>query len=311
MNNKDPYQILGVARNASPEEIKRAYRRLAKEYHPDRNPQNKEAAERRFKEVQAAYEVLGDPERRAQYDRFGAGGPRPEFHNWGRGRPAEQPFGVEFDFGDLGDLTSIFEQFFQRGPGRAGERRGARRTRVRGAEAAARRDTSTRGDSFRRVVCTARSARWSYRAKATSASRCASRPALTTSAHPRAGARAEGFGGRGDLLIRVTTGRTRTTGAGLACYGFAGHADRSGAGGARGTAHAGGADDCVGSAGHGQRDQAAAARARSSRRAPRHARRFAGGGAHCSAQDAYPAGTRASGKPEPRGSANPREKVGG
>ena len=134
MNNKDPYQILGVARNASPEEIKRAYRRLAKEYHPDRNPQNKEAAERRFKEVQAAYEVLGDPERRAQYDRFGAGGPRPEFHNWGRGRPAEQPFGVEFDFGDLGDLTSIFEQFFQRGPGRAGERRGARRTRVRGAE---------------------------------------------------------------------------------------------------------------------------------------------------------------------------------
>ncbi|NLG42002.1 MAG: DnaJ domain-containing protein [Phycisphaerae bacterium] len=134
MNNKDPYQILGVARNASPEEIKRAYRRLAKEYHPDRNPQNKEAAERKFKEVQAAYEVLGDPERRAQYDRFGAGGPRPEFHTWGRGRPAEQPFGVEFDFGDLGDLTSIFEQFFQRGPGRVGERRGARRTRVRGAE---------------------------------------------------------------------------------------------------------------------------------------------------------------------------------
>jgi curved DNA-binding protein len=135
MNNKDPYQILGVSRNASPDEIKRAYRRLAKEHHPDRNPQNKQAAERKFKEVQAAYEVLGDPQRRAQYDRFGAGGPRPEFHTWGRGRTAEQPYGgVEFNFGDLGDLTSIFEQFFQRGATRAAERRTPRRARMRGAD---------------------------------------------------------------------------------------------------------------------------------------------------------------------------------
>jgi curved DNA-binding protein len=135
MNNKDPYQILGVSRNASPDEIKRAYRRLAKEHHPDRNPQNKEAAERKFKEVQAAYEVLGDPQRRAQYDRFGAGGPRPEFHTWGRARAGEQPFGaVEFNFGDLGDLTSIFEQFFQRGAARTAERRAPRRARMRGAD---------------------------------------------------------------------------------------------------------------------------------------------------------------------------------
>lgn len=66
----DPYQVLGVARDAPPEEIKRAYRRLAHRYHPDRNPGDRDAEER-FKEVKAAYDILSDPERRARYDRFG------------------------------------------------------------------------------------------------------------------------------------------------------------------------------------------------------------------------------------------------
>ena len=122
MTNKDPYDILGVRRTASPAEIKQAYRRLAKQSHPDRNPGDK-TAEQRFKEVHAAYEVLGDPQRRDQYDRFGAGGPAPDVHAWTTGRaPFED---VAFDFGDLGDLTGIFEQFFNRAPtGRARRRVG-------------------------------------------------------------------------------------------------------------------------------------------------------------------------------------------
>ena len=67
MSPKDPYIILGVGREASEAQIKTAYRRLAKQHHPDRNPGNKNA-EQRFKEVQAAYEMLGDRERRQQFD---------------------------------------------------------------------------------------------------------------------------------------------------------------------------------------------------------------------------------------------------
>jgi curved DNA-binding protein len=133
MSGKDPYEILGVPRTASQEEIKRVYRRLAKETHPDRNPGDKNA-EKRFKEVRAAYEVLGDPQRRAQYDRFGAGGPTPEFHTWttgGGGTPFED---IRFDFGSLGDLSSIFEQFFSRGGERVRPRSTQRRVRPRGAD---------------------------------------------------------------------------------------------------------------------------------------------------------------------------------
>lgn len=122
MTSKDPYDILGVARHATADDIKRAYRRLAKEHHPDRNPGSK-AAEQRFKEVQAAYEVLGDPQRRAQYDRFGEGGPAPEFRNWSAGAPRGAA-NVEFDFDSLGDLSSIFEQFFRRGSRGRGFQRG-------------------------------------------------------------------------------------------------------------------------------------------------------------------------------------------
>lgn len=130
MTQKDPYEILGVSRSASQDEIKRNYRRLAKKHHPDRNPNDKSATER-FKEVQAAYEVLGDPERRAQFDQFGVGGPAPNFNTWGAG--GASPFeGANVDFGD--DLSSIFEQFFRRSSSRATGRRRTRQPKPKGAD---------------------------------------------------------------------------------------------------------------------------------------------------------------------------------
>mgnify|MGYP002622969070 CR=1 FL=1 len=74
MSSTDYYQVLGVSRNATSEEIKRSYRKLAKQFHPDRNPNNK-AAEAKFKEIQEAYDVVGDAQKRKQYDMYGAAGP--------------------------------------------------------------------------------------------------------------------------------------------------------------------------------------------------------------------------------------------
>ena len=102
------YDVLGVAKNASQEEIKKAYRKLARQYHPDKNPGDKESEER-FKEVQAAYDVLSDPEKRTQYDSWGSPDGRPRFEPGG---------GFTFDFGDLGDLGDLFGGLF--GGGRAG-----------------------------------------------------------------------------------------------------------------------------------------------------------------------------------------------
>src|SRR3972149_6800324 len=94
---RDYYDILGVSRGASAEEIKRAFRRLAMQFHPDRN---KEAgAEAKFKEIGEAYEVLADPDKRSAYDRFGHAG----LQGMDFGRPFEG-----FDFGGFGDIFAAF-----------------------------------------------------------------------------------------------------------------------------------------------------------------------------------------------------------
>jgi molecular chaperone DnaJ len=119
---KTLYDTLGVPKNASQDEIKKAYRKLARQYHPDKNAGDKEAEER-FKEVQTAYDALSDTEKRKQYDRFGSQNGRP-----GAG-------GVTYDFGganfDIGDLGDIFGGIF--GGGARGATRGQqRRQPVRG-----------------------------------------------------------------------------------------------------------------------------------------------------------------------------------
>ncbi|MBM2839303.1 MAG: dnaJ, partial [Deltaproteobacteria bacterium] len=83
MAKRDYYEVLGVHKNASDAEIKKAYRRLALQYHPDKNPGNKESEEK-FKELAEAYEIISDPEKRARYDQFGHAG-----ENLGGFRPEE------------------------------------------------------------------------------------------------------------------------------------------------------------------------------------------------------------------------------
>lgn len=122
MARRDYYEVLGVPRTATQEEIKKAYRELVKKWHPDRHRANKKEAEERFKEIQEAYEVLSDPEKRAQYDRFGyVGVPGTgEQTSWS---PHETIF--EDFFGDLGD---IFDMFF--GTSRASSRRRTKRRKT-------------------------------------------------------------------------------------------------------------------------------------------------------------------------------------
>src|SRR5512136_660317 len=92
MDYKDYYQVLGLKKGASPEEIKRAYRKLAVKYHPDKNQGNKEAEEK-FKEINEAYAVLSDPKKKNQYDQFGSTG----FHE----RFSQEDIFRGFDVGDL------------------------------------------------------------------------------------------------------------------------------------------------------------------------------------------------------------------
>ena len=113
---KDYYSILGIAKTASEEEVKKAYRKLAHQHHPDKAGGD----EKKFKEINEAYQVLSDKNKRAQYDRFGTADPMGGFGGgsagaqWGGGQPNWG--GAGFDpsqFGDMGDLGDIFESFFE------------------------------------------------------------------------------------------------------------------------------------------------------------------------------------------------------
>ena len=101
---RDYYEVLGVDKSASEDEIKRAYKKMARKYHPDLNPDNKEAEEK-FKEVNEAYEVLSDSDKKARYDQFGFAGVDP---NYGAGAGGGAYGAGGFDFGDLGDIFGSF-----------------------------------------------------------------------------------------------------------------------------------------------------------------------------------------------------------
>jgi len=122
MDYKDYYQILGVSRAASTDDIRKAYRKLAMKYHPDRNPDDKQAEER-FKEINEAYQVLNDPQKRAHYDRVGSaysnwqqrgGGGGFDWGQFSRGAPGGTRVDFSGDLNDLfGDEGGLFSEFFR------------------------------------------------------------------------------------------------------------------------------------------------------------------------------------------------------
>ena len=168
MEFRDYYKVLGVDRKASEAEIKSAYRKLARKFHPDVNPNNKEA-EAKFKELNEAYQVISDPEKRKKYDELGA--------DWEHGVSQEEMMrryarqqsaagaggGAGADFGG-GDFSDFFSQFFGGG--------GARRARAGAAAAVHRADfpTSISAPSRRaRPICAPKSeSRWRMRSRAAS-----------------------------------------------------------------------------------------------------------------------------------------------
>lgn len=131
---RDYYEVLGVDKNVTDDELKKAYRKLAKKYHPDANPDNKKEAEAKFKEVNEAYEILSDSQKRRMYDQFGPDGPQ----GFGGGAGSQGGYysysTSGFDgFSDFGDLGDIFSSFF--GGGSFGGRSSSRRAGpVKGAD---------------------------------------------------------------------------------------------------------------------------------------------------------------------------------
>jgi molecular chaperone DnaJ len=126
---KDLYEVLGVKKGASAEEIKKAYRKLARQYHPDKNPD--EAAEERFKEIQGAYDILSDPEKRKQYDQIGS-----RIFSGAGGPGAGGNFNWSGNFADLGDLGDLFGGIFGNASQRGASQRRQRGERGRDVEVA-------------------------------------------------------------------------------------------------------------------------------------------------------------------------------
>lgn len=123
MSKRDYYEVLGLAKNASDDDIKKAYRRLASKYHPDKVQGESEKAEVevKFKEVKEAYECLSEPEKRTMYDQHGFNNPQNPFAH---GRPGQQHH--HWSFGDPGDMHRVFEEIFRSNPGGGFTRANAR-----------------------------------------------------------------------------------------------------------------------------------------------------------------------------------------
>jgi curved DNA-binding protein len=145
MDYKDYYKILGVERSASADDVRKAYRKLAMQYHPDRNPGDKQAEEK-FKEINEAYQVLSDPQKRARFDQLGSaysnwqqrGGSPNDFDwsQWFSGQPGASG-GTRVEYGDINDLfgQDIFSDFFRSVFGGVGASRAGTSTRTRRAPA--------------------------------------------------------------------------------------------------------------------------------------------------------------------------------